>query len=94
MRIEPVIVLGVAAVAALWPFVHSQSLDKPGGARYQAIGYGLLLAAAIVGVILEPGPLRFAYLVLALAMAVRLALVLRQARKRPAQPEVAPGTPE
>lgn len=94
MRIEPMIVLLVAAVAAMWPFVHSRSLDSRGWVRYQAMGVGALLVAAVVGVVLEPGPMRFAWLVLAVAMVVRLALIPRQARKWAAPPQVASGPSE
>lgn len=94
MRIEPLVVLLVAALVALWPFVLSQSADSRGWVRYQAMGVGALLVAAVVGVILELGPARFAWLVLAVAMVVRLALIPRQARKWAAQPQGASGTSE
>ena len=94
MRIEPVVVFVVAGLVALWPFILSQSAERRGWVRYQAIGVGALLVAAVVGVVLEPGPFRFAWLVLAVAMVVRLALIPRHTRKWAVPPQGASGTSE
>lgn len=82
MRIEPVVVFVVAALAALWPFIAAQSADDRLRVRYLMLGYGALAVGAVLAVVLEPGPFRWAWVVLTVAMLVRLALVPRLARRQ------------
>lgn len=83
------LVLIGSLLVAMWFYYRSESADERGWMRNQAVAVGALLLAGVVGAILQPGVMRYAWLVLAAGAAVRLALIPRQARARTARRQVA-----
>lgn len=78
----PIIVLVVALSIFLWATYRSSSSSEEEQFRYQAAGVTALLIAGVVGAVLQEGALRFAWVALAAAAAIRLIWVSTKARNR------------
>lgn len=75
-------ILVAALMVRLWGIYRAQSAEPRHWLRYQAIGVAAMLVSGAAGAILAPGWLRFAWLTLAVASAIALGLLPRQARRR------------
>ncbi|WP_199422860.1 hypothetical protein [Actinotalea solisilvae] len=78
----PIVVFVIAMGIAAWRFSRSQGAAPQQWVRDQGLAVGAILVSGVVGVALQPGPVRFVWLALALAAAVRLAILPRQHRAR------------
>jgi uncharacterized membrane protein YfcA len=81
MTMTPLLVLIVALFINLWATYRAQSVGGREGLPYLALGAGAMVIAGCVGVVLEPGYLRFAWAVLAIAWAIRLVWLGVKARR-------------
>lgn len=91
LLMTPLIVFFVALVVFIWTTYRAQSDSGRERARYQAMGVGAMLIAGVVGLVFQPGGLRYAWAALAVAALIRLILIQRQARARGASGTAAPG---
>lgn len=78
----PLIAFAVAMIVFIWAVSRSQSSTGHEWVRYQAIGVSALLIAGVIGALLQPGALRFAWGVFAIIALTRLLWLPKVERAR------------